>query len=196
MSRAININWQMTCPPPQLAKIAWIGPCFNSFSFTLQIRQTCRYWWSASYNWLVFCFLAIDDDPRFDKAETYTRLGTCAPASNDRYYFDINFHIKHTKNKKSLQCFGLFVYLYLGHSVGGCSKLRYIDGGSPFHPKESPARMQAFCIEAYMIELQFQFTLKFIPFISFHSHIILKFWKLYNRTHTNKYWRICNNIRI
>ena len=28
--------------------------------------------------------MAIDDDPRFDKAETYTRLGTCAPASNYR----------------------------------------------------------------------------------------------------------------
>ena len=26
--------------------------------------------------------MLIDDDPRFDKAETYTRLGTCASASN------------------------------------------------------------------------------------------------------------------
>ena len=36
-------------------------------------------------NWLVFCFVAIDDDPRFNLAETYTRLGTCAPASNKRF---------------------------------------------------------------------------------------------------------------
>ena len=50
--------------------------------------------------------MAIDDDPRFDKAETYTRLGTCAPASNKNYDYTTGnqiLRVQYTMNVKSFK---------------------------------------------------------------------------------------------